>query len=47
MVEIVDTEEKIEAFLPLIDDAIVEGLATVEKVEVRWYRSGNPEGTES
>ncbi len=47
VVEIVDTEEKIEAFLPLIDNAIVEGLATVEKVEVRLYRSGNPEGTKS
>jgi len=40
VVEIVDTGEKIEAFLPLIDDAIGEGLATVEKVEVRFYRSG-------
>jgi PII-like signaling protein len=47
VVEIVDTEEKIEAFLPLIDDAIVEGLATVEKVEVLLYRSRNPEGTKS
>ena len=40
IIEIVDTEEKIEAFLPLIDDAIDEGLATVEKVEIRFYRSG-------
>ena len=40
VVEIVDTEDKIEAFLPLIDDAVGEGLATVEKVEVRFYRSG-------
>lgn len=39
VVEIVDTEEKIESFLPTIDDAIGEGLATVEKVEVRLYRS--------
>jgi PII-like signaling protein len=39
VVEIVDTDEKIEAFLPTIDDAIGEGLATVEKVEVRFYRS--------
>ena len=43
VVEIVDTEEKIESFLPLIDDAIGEGLATVEKVEVRFYRSGKSE----
>lgn len=33
----------LEAFLPLIDGAIVEGLATVEKVEVRLYRSGETE----
>ncbi len=39
-IEIVDTEEKIESFLPSIDAAIEEGLATVEKVEVRFYRSG-------
>lgn len=40
VIEIVDTEEKIEAFLPIIDDAVDEGLATVERVEVRFYRSG-------
>ena len=40
VVEIVDTEEKIELFLPLIDDAVDEGLATVENVEVHFYRSG-------
>jgi len=40
VIEIVDKEDKIEAFLPHIDDAITEGLATVEKVEVRFYRSG-------
>lgn len=40
VVEIVDTREKIEAFLPVIDAAIPEGLATLEKVEIRFYRSG-------
>jgi len=44
VIEIVDTEEKIEAFLPLIDDAIEEGLATIERVEVRFYRSGRSAG---
>ena len=44
VIEIVDREEKIEAFLPLIDDAITEGLATLEKVEVRFYRGGDEEG---
>jgi PII-like signaling protein len=43
VVEIVDTEEKIQSFLPLIDDAVGEGLATVERVEVHFYRSGTPE----
>ena len=39
IIEIVDTKEKIEAFLPFIDDAIQEGLATLERVQIRWYRS--------
>ena len=39
VIEIIDTEEKIEAFLPIIDDAIPEGLVTVERVEIRFYRS--------
>ena len=41
VVEIVDTREKIEEFLPVIDGAIGEGLATLERVEVRFYRSGS------
>lgn len=40
VVEIVDTLEKIEAFLPAIDGAIREGLATLERVQIRFYRSG-------
>ena len=40
IIEIVDTMEKIEAFLPIIDDAVQEGLATVEKVNIRFYRGG-------
>ena len=40
VVEIVDTIDKIEAFLPTIDQAIPEGLATLEKVTIRFYRSG-------
>ncbi len=43
VIEIVDTEENIEAFLPCIDEAVKEGLATLEKVEVRFYRSGKGE----
>lgn len=40
VVEIVDTIDKIESFMPVIDDAINEGLATIEKVRIRWYRGG-------
>ena len=41
VVEIVDTIEKIESFLPVVDSAVREGLATLERVEVRFYR-GKP-----
>ena len=41
VIEIADTREKIEEFLPLIDDAVTEGLATLEKVTIRFYRSSN------
>ena len=40
VVEVVDSREKLEAFLTLIDDNVTEGLATTEKVDVRLYRSG-------
>ena len=40
VVEIVDTIQKIEAFLPIIDGAIREGMATLERVDIRFYRSG-------
>jgi PII-like signaling protein len=42
VIEIVDSKEKIEAFLPVIDASITEGLATLEKVQIRLYRSGEP-----
>ena len=42
VIEIVDALEKIEAFMPVIDGVIEEGLATLEKVTVRFYRSGQP-----
>jgi hypothetical protein len=40
VIEIVDARERIEAFLPVIESAIAEGLATLERVEVRFYRAG-------
>ena len=43
VIEIVDTESKIDAFLPVLDGLIGEGLVTLEKVRVIAYRhqSGN------
>ena len=42
ILEIVDTRAKIEAFLPTVDHAIREGLATLERVEIRFYRAPGP-----
>src|SRR5437762_6953068 len=39
IVEVVDSLEKIEAFLPLLDDLITDGLVTLEKVRVIHYRA--------
>ena len=38
VIEIVDQEDKIHAFLPDLDAMIGEGLVTMEKVEVIFYR---------
>lgn len=42
LIEIIDTKEKIESFLPILDKAMPEGLATLQTVEIRLYRSGSP-----
>ncbi len=39
IIEIVDTPDKIEAFADSINDVIKEGLATIETVQIRFYRS--------
>ena len=39
VIECVDTDDKIEAVLPALDDMIGDGLITVERVEVRVYRA--------
>ncbi len=38
IIEIVDTHEKLTAFLAQIDNAISEGLATLEKADIQFYR---------
>jgi PII-like signaling protein len=39
VIEMVDTEEKISAILPELDEMIAEGLVTLEAVEVIAYRA--------
>lgn len=41
IVEVVDTEERIRALLPLLDEMVGEGLVTLESVEIiRYGRDG-------
>ncbi len=42
IIEIVDTRDKLTAFLDRIDPFITEGLATLEKAQVRFYRGSRP-----
>ncbi|MDX6443288.1 MAG: uncharacterized protein QOH71_362 [Blastocatellia bacterium] len=46
IIEIVDTREKLESFLTLIDKEIEEGLATLEEIKIHFYRSGTPTSTQ-
>lgn len=40
VIEIVDSEEKINGFLPTLDKMMGGGLVTMEKVKVLQYRAG-------
>jgi PII-like signaling protein len=40
VVEIVDRPERIESFLPELDEMVQEGMMTLEKVRIIAYRSG-------
>jgi uncharacterized protein len=42
VIELVDTEEKVEAFLPTLDEMVSEGLVTIESVRVIAYKAGEP-----
>ena len=43
IVEIVDSKEKIESLLPMIDEMVQEGLVTLENVRVIKYRHSKSE----
>jgi PII-like signaling protein len=42
VVEIVDSKEKIDAFLPVLDEMMSSGLVTIEKVQVLQYGVQKP-----
>lgn len=44
VIEIVDAAERIEAFLPLLDEMVTEGLITVEGIRIVAYRHGGARG---
>lgn len=43
VIEIVDSNEKIQSFLPVLDKMITGGLVTLENVRVLEYRGATPE----
>jgi PII-like signaling protein len=38
VIEIIDMPDKIEQFLPFVEEAIKEGLATIEPAQIRLFR---------
>jgi PII-like signaling protein len=47
IIEIVDSEEKINAFLPVLDGMMGGGLVTLERARVLHYRTGGAPGSDS
>src|SRR5579871_6257826 len=42
LIEIVESEDRIREFLPVLDGLVSDGLVTLETVEVIAYRTGTP-----
>ena len=40
VIEIADRADRIEAFLPVLDEMVADGLVTLERVQVITYRPG-------
>ena len=40
VIEIVDTDDKVQALLPFLDESMGGGLVTLEKIKVIHYREG-------
>lgn len=41
VIEIVDTQERIDTFMPAVDELVSNGLVTIERVKVVKYASGD------
>jgi PII-like signaling protein len=44
MLSVVDTEERLRAFLPLLDDMVQQGLVVFSDVDIIKYRQNDPDG---
>jgi PII-like signaling protein len=44
VIEVVDTSERIEKVLPLLDEMVQDGLVTLEKAHIIWHR-GTPKAS--
>jgi len=42
VIELIDSDEKIHAFLPAVDEMVTEGLVTIEQVTVIKYGPSSP-----
>ena len=47
IVEIVDSREKLDKLLPFLDEVVTDGLVTIERAEVIWYRADAPSSSAS
>lgn len=47
VIELVDSREKIDSFLPVLDKMICGGLVTMENVKVLEYRGSEPSSPDS
>ncbi len=42
VIEIIDVRDQIDAFLPVLEKMVGDGLITLERAEVKLYRPGRP-----
>lgn len=47
VIELVDERGKLEQMLPFLDEAVVNGMVTIERAEVLWYRAEPPKAPTS